>query len=78
MLDIILSGEGVVKRLTIHVHYLLASRSSSMYRRASIENDYLKIFNKTYPASRPTWGIASLRQIMDFTPGYMDDRACRE
>jgi hypothetical protein len=28
-------------------------------------------------ASRPTWGITSLRQTTDFTPGYIADRACR-
>jgi hypothetical protein len=28
-------------------------------------------------SSRPTWGIASLRQT-DFIPGYIAERACRE
>jgi hypothetical protein len=25
----------------------------------------------------PTWGIASLRQTPDFTPGYIAERSCR-
>jgi hypothetical protein len=25
-----------------------------------------------------TWGIVSLRQIIDFTPGYIAERACRD
>jgi hypothetical protein len=27
---------------------------------------------------RPSWGIASVRQMTDFTPGYIADRSCRE
>jgi hypothetical protein len=26
----------------------------------------------------PTWGIVSLRQTTDFTPGYIAETACRE
>jgi rhodanese-related sulfurtransferase len=31
-----------------------------------------------YPSCSPTWGIASLRQATDFTPGYIAGRACWE
>jgi hypothetical protein len=31
-----------------------------------------------FSVSRPTWGIVSLRQTTDFTPGYIAERACRE
>jgi hypothetical protein len=29
-------------------------------------------------ASRLAWGIASLRQTTDFTPGFIAERSCRE
>jgi hypothetical protein len=41
---------------------------------------WTKIESKVAPRtpSRPTWGIASLRQTTDFTPVYIAERACRE
>jgi hypothetical protein len=35
-------------------------------------------FPRSQNPSRPTWGIASLRQTTDFTPGYIAERSCRE
>jgi hypothetical protein len=32
--------------------------------------------NVAYSRSKPTWGIVSLCQTIDFTPGYIAERAC--
>jgi hypothetical protein len=36
------------------------------------------VLESTIVTTRPTWGIASLRQTTDFPPGYIAERACRE
>jgi hypothetical protein len=35
------------------------------------------IADRACRASRPTWGIVTLRQTKDFTPGYIAERACQ-
>jgi hypothetical protein len=46
--------------------------------KSTQRNEIIEMAEIIETASMPTWGIASLRQTTDFTPGYMAERACRE
>jgi hypothetical protein len=69
----------------VHSESQEKSRSANILKKAfelshNVETnvEIMKIVICSCYPSRPTWGIASLRQTTDFTPGYIADRACRE
>jgi hypothetical protein len=48
-----------------------------------VSKQYNKVYSGKYSqypriSSKLAWGIASLHQTTDFTPGYIAERSCRE
>jgi hypothetical protein len=72
---VVLKGRFQRGWLRVRISWIIIVFCSSVNSRS--EDVFNHLFRMNHHPEVYTWGIASLRQTTDFTPGYIAERACR-